>query len=92
MQYSHQVATRWYRAPELLYGSKEYDRGIDIWALGTIFAELFTRSPLFRADTDIEQICVVTKVLGTAKYENWPEMRNLPDVNKMASEAIYGIA
>jgi len=83
LQYSHQVATRWYRAPELLYGSKEYDRGIDIWALGAIFAELFTRSPIFRADTDIEQICVVTKVLGTAKYESWPEMRNLPDVNKI---------
>merc|ERR1712007_27429 len=31
MQYSHQVATRWYRAPELLYGAREYDRGIDIW-------------------------------------------------------------
>lgn len=29
--YSHQVATRWYRAPELLYGAREYDYGVDLW-------------------------------------------------------------
>lgn len=85
LQYSHQVATRWYRAPELLFGAKEYDRGIDVWALGTIFAELFTRSPIFNADTDIEQICYVTKVLGTQPdLNNWPEKRNLPDINKIS--------
>lgn len=83
LQYSHQVATRWYRAPELLYGAKEYDRGIDIWAMGTIFGELFTRSPIFRADNDIEQICCVTKILGSAQETDWPEMKNLPDINKI---------
>ena len=39
-QYSHAVATRWYRAPELLYGARSYGRAVDIWSAGCIFAEL----------------------------------------------------
>ena len=38
--YTHAVATRWYRAPELLYGARYYSRGVDIWAVGCVFAEL----------------------------------------------------
>lgn len=45
--YTHQVATRWYRAPELLYGSCFYDQSVDLWALGCIFAEMITKTPLF---------------------------------------------
>lgn len=45
--YSHQVATRWYRAPELLYGSKIYTSAIDMWSVGCIFAEMINSSPLF---------------------------------------------
>lgn len=47
-QYSHQVATRWYRAPELLYGSVKYTPAIDIWAVGCIMGELINRNPLFQ--------------------------------------------
>ena len=39
-QYSHAVATRWYRAPELLYGARSYGKAVDIWSAGCIFAEL----------------------------------------------------
>lgn len=46
-QYSHQVATRWYRAPELLYGARFYSASIDMWAVGCIFGEMFNSSPLF---------------------------------------------
>jgi len=42
------VATRWYRAPELLIGSKEYTKAIDIWSVGCIFSELLGRKILFR--------------------------------------------
>ncbi|KAF2353651.1 Protein kinase domain, partial [Trinorchestia longiramus] len=45
--YSHQVATRWYRAPELLYGARQYTEGVDLWAVGCIFGELINKSPLF---------------------------------------------
>lgn len=45
--YSHQVATRWYRAPELLYGARYYSCAIDMWSIGCIFGEMLNTSPLF---------------------------------------------
>lgn len=38
--YTHEVVTLWYRAPEILLGSKLYSTGVDIWSLGCIFAEM----------------------------------------------------
>uniref|UniRef100_A0A087X8F5 Cyclin-dependent kinase 20 n=1 Tax=Poecilia formosa TaxID=48698 RepID=A0A087X8F5_POEFO len=70
--YSHQVATRWYRAPELLYGARKYDEGVDLWAVGCIFGELLNSSPLFPGENDIEQLCCVLRVLGTPTRESWP--------------------
>jgi len=45
--YSHQVATRWYRSPELLYGAQHYDGGCDMWAVGCVLGELLNHAPLF---------------------------------------------
>ncbi|KAG8447322.1 hypothetical protein GDO86_014692 [Hymenochirus boettgeri] len=70
--YSHQVATRWYRAPELLYGARKYDEGVDLWAVGCIFGELLNGSPLFPAENDIEQLCCVLRTLGTPSPKTWP--------------------
>eukprot|EP00058_Branchiostoma_floridae_P020885 XP_002606375.1 hypothetical protein BRAFLDRAFT_118518 [Branchiostoma floridae] len=50
--YTHQVVTRWYRAPELLYGARIYGTGVDMWAVGCILAEL-----LLRVRTDIDIRC-----------------------------------
>uniref|UniRef100_A0A670JZR7 Cyclin-dependent kinase 20 n=2 Tax=Podarcis muralis TaxID=64176 RepID=A0A670JZR7_PODMU len=82
--YSHQVATRWYRAPELLYGARKYDEGVDLWAVGCIFAELLNNSPLFPGENDIEQLCCVLRVLGTPNQKIWPEITELPDYNKIS--------
>ncbi|XP_050783305.1 cyclin-dependent kinase 20 isoform X3 [Gopherus flavomarginatus] len=82
--YSHQVATRWYRAPELLYGARKYDEGVDLWAVGCIFAELLNNSPLFPGENDIEQLCCVLRVLGTPSQRIWPEITELPDYNKIS--------
>lgn len=38
--YTHEVVTLWYRAPEILLGSKHYSTPVDIWSIGTIFAEV----------------------------------------------------
>ena len=46
-KYTARVATRWYRAPESLYGSNNYDEKIDIWAVGCIIAEINNKAPLF---------------------------------------------
>ncbi|XP_043241124.1 cyclin-dependent kinase 20-like [Amphibalanus amphitrite] len=81
--YSHQVATRWYRAPELLYGARQYDQGVDLWAVGCIFGELLNRSPIFRGENDIDQLLVVLRTLGSPTEESWPGMSQLPDFNKI---------
>jgi len=47
-----QVSTRWYRSPEVLFGSKTYGFGTDMWSVGCVFAELLTLEPLFSGDND----------------------------------------
>ncbi|KAA0193230.1 CMGC/CDK protein kinase [Fasciolopsis buskii] len=85
--YSHQVATRWYRAPELLYGARIYTKSVDLWAVGCIFGELLNNSPLFPGENDIEQLWFVIRVLGTPKESDWPEIKDLPDYNKITFNA-----
>ncbi len=63
--YSREVVTLWYRAPEILLGATEYSTGIDVWAIGCIFAELVTKKPLFAGDSDIDQLYRIFRVLGT---------------------------
>ncbi|XP_077766748.1 cyclin-dependent kinase 20 isoform X3 [Canis aureus] len=82
--YTHQVATRWYRAPELLYGARQYDQGVDLWAVGCILGELLNGSPLFPGENDIEQLCCVLRILGTPSPQVWPEITELPDYNKIS--------
>ncbi|KAK3878949.1 hypothetical protein Pcinc_016487 [Petrolisthes cinctipes] len=81
--YSHQVATRWYRAPELLYGARQYDEGVDLWAVGCIFGEMINNSPVFPGESDIDQLCVVLRILGTPSEANWPGLSLLPDYKKI---------
>lgn len=59
---SHQVATRWYRPPELLYGSRTYDEKVDIWGVGAIVVELFTLNPMCPGTSDIDQLYRVLQV------------------------------
>jgi serine/threonine protein kinase len=51
--YTDKVVTLWYRAPELLLGVASYSTAIDMWSVGCIFAEMLTREPLFRAESEI---------------------------------------
>ena len=48
---THEIETLWYRAPEILLGQKQYSLGVDIWAVGCIFAELIEKRPLFNGDS-----------------------------------------
>ena len=79
------VVTRWYRAPELLFGAQYYGASIDIWASGCIFAELMLRVPYFAADTDIDQLKTIFKARGTPAERDWPVinlykgMKSLPN-------------
>ncbi|XP_067637243.1 cyclin-dependent kinase 7 [Eurosta solidaginis] len=77
--YTHQVVTRWYRAPELLFGARQYGTGIDIWAVGCILAELLLRVPFLPGDSDLDQLTKIFQALGTPTEENWPNLNKLPD-------------
>ncbi|XP_074647317.1 uncharacterized protein LOC141903184 isoform X2 [Tubulanus polymorphus] len=62
--YTDYVATRWYRAPELLVGDTKYGRAVDIWAIGCLVAEMLTGEPLFPGDSDIDQLFHIVRVFG----------------------------
>lgn len=81
--YSPQVATRFYRAPEILWGASQYGPAIDLWAAGCVFAEMLRGIPLFGGTTDIEQLALVVRLLGTPDTEQWPELLTLADYNKI---------
>ncbi|KAL6122618.1 hypothetical protein NUSPORA_00290 [Nucleospora cyclopteri] len=66
-QMTPNAVTRWYRAPEMLLGERQYTSLSDMWSVGLIFAELFLRVPLFAADTDIQQLDLICKALGTPR-------------------------
>lgn len=76
---THQVVTRWYRCPELLFGARQYGTGVDIWAVGCILAELLLRVPFLTGDSDIDQISKIFQMMGTPTEEQWPGMKTLPD-------------
>uniref|UniRef100_M3XNH1 non-specific serine/threonine protein kinase n=1 Tax=Mustela putorius furo TaxID=9669 RepID=M3XNH1_MUSPF len=71
--YTDYVSTRWYRAPEVLLRSSVYSSPIDIWAVGSIMAELYTLRPLFPGTSEVDEIFKICQVLGTPKKSDWPE-------------------
>uniref|UniRef100_A0A4W3JPN1 Cyclin-dependent kinase 7 n=1 Tax=Callorhinchus milii TaxID=7868 RepID=A0A4W3JPN1_CALMI len=77
--YTHQVVTRWYRSPELLFGARMYGVGVDMWAVGCILAELLLRTPFLPGDSDLDQLTKIFEALGTPTEDLWPSMTNLPD-------------
>ncbi|XP_037957703.1 cyclin-dependent kinase 1-like [Teleopsis dalmanni] len=77
--YTHEVVTLWYRAPEILLGSPYYAFSVDIWSVGCIFAEMSTRKPLFRGDSEIDQLFHIFRILKTPTEDIWPGVTSLPD-------------
>ncbi|GAV71378.1 Pkinase domain-containing protein [Cephalotus follicularis] len=59
------VVTRWYRAPELLLNCSEYSAAIDIWSVGCIFMEIIKREPLFPGKDYVQQLQLITELLGS---------------------------
>ncbi|KAH8248026.1 hypothetical protein KR038_001242 [Drosophila bunnanda] len=57
------VATRWYRAPEILVASRTYTKAIDMWSLGCILGELIRQKPLFQGTSTINQIEKIVSAL-----------------------------
>ncbi|XP_075149577.1 cyclin-dependent kinase-like 1 isoform X2 [Haematobia irritans] len=62
--YTDYVATRWYRAPELLVGDTQYGTPVDVWAIGCLFAELVRGEALWPGRSDVDQLYLIRKTLG----------------------------
>lgn len=71
--YTEYISTRWYRAPELLLKSTNYNSPIDVFALGCIMAELYMLAPLFNGSSEMDQLYKICSVLGTPTQKTWPE-------------------
>jgi len=77
--YTHEVVTLWYRAPDVLMGSRKYSTPVDLWSVGCIFGEMASSRPLFPGTSDHDQLMRIFKVLGTPNEHTWPSMYDLPE-------------
>jgi len=75
--FTHEVVTLWYRAPDILMGSKTYSTSVDIWSIGCIFAEMVNGMPLFRGQNEDDQLIQIFKGMGTPDPTVWTGVREL---------------
>ncbi|KAI0987484.1 hypothetical protein GJ496_007523 [Pomphorhynchus laevis] len=89
------VVTFWYRAPELLLGSRHYTKAIDNWAIGCIFAELLTYEPIFHCrQEDIkasspyhqEQLDRIFSIMGYPSDEEWSDIEFMPEYTTLIKD------
>uniref|UniRef100_A0A1I8GU98 Protein kinase domain-containing protein n=1 Tax=Macrostomum lignano TaxID=282301 RepID=A0A1I8GU98_9PLAT len=83
------ICSRYYRAPELIFGATHYTCQIDIWSAGCVVAELLLGKPLFPGDTGVDQLVEIIKVLGTPTREQISEMN--PDYTEFKFPQIPGV-
>eukprot|EP01123_Difflugia_compressa_P003433 TRINITY_DN1446_c0_g2_i4.p1 TRINITY_DN1446_c0_g2~~TRINITY_DN1446_c0_g2_i4.p1 ORF type:complete len:411 (-),score=77.48 TRINITY_DN1446_c0_g2_i4:108-1307(-) len=92
------VATRWYRAPEILLGSTDYTKGVDMWSIGCILGELLGGKPLFPGTSTMNQLDRIIEVTGRPTKEdieaiNSPfaatMLESLPDVQPRVLSSIF---
>jgi non-specific serine/threonine protein kinase len=77
--FSNEVVTLWYRAPDVLLGSRTYNTSIDIWSAGCIMAELYTGRPLFPGTTNDDQLQRIFRLMGTPSERSWPGISQFPE-------------
>ena len=77
--FSNEVVTLWYRAPDVLLGSRTYNTSIDIWSAGCIMAEMYTGRPLFPGTTNEDQLQKIFRIMGTPSERSWPGISQFPE-------------
>ncbi|TRX93484.1 hypothetical protein FHL15_005759 [Xylaria flabelliformis] len=89
------VVTIWYRAPELLLGSRHYTPAIDLWAVGCIFAELLSLRPIFKGEEakmdkktvpfQRNQMQKIVEIMGMPTKERWPLLTSMPEYSNLST-------
>lgn len=82
-QYTNKVVTLWYRAPELLLQAGKYSTAIDVWSIGCVFGELLMMKPLFPGQSEIQQIDLIFRALGSPNADLWPDFEKIRFVHKL---------
>jgi serine/threonine protein kinase len=89
-QYTHEIQTAWWRAPEIFLGTKIYGKEVDIFSMGVIFAELFLGSFIFQFDTTQEILFKEISLLGNMTDDEWPGISGMAGydatISKFASQ------
>jgi len=96
------VATRWYRAPEILLGSTHYTEGVDMWSVGCILGELIGGKPMFPGTSTTNQIDRIIEVIGRPSKEDIDDIKSefaaqlldnlLEPQNPRSLESMYPVA
>ncbi|KAK2461713.1 hypothetical protein APHAL10511_006176 [Amanita phalloides] len=73
--FSNEVVTLWYRAPDVLLGSRTYSTSIDVWSCGCIFAEMISGLPLFRGRDNQDQLLHIMRIIGTPSEAQFQKMQ-----------------
>lgn len=76
------VASLWYRPPELLLGAKRYTQSMDVWATGCILAEFLSGRPLLNGKTEEEQLELLVDCLGVPLARDWPDLPLMPKIQQ----------
>ena len=74
------ICSRYYRAPELLFGCQEYTTSVDVWSVGCVVGEMLLGQPLFPGETTVDQMVEIIKILGT------PTTADIESMNRDYSE------
>lgn len=77
VQYTSEVVTQWYRAPEILLGERHYTERIDMWSMGCIMGEFWQRAAILQGENEIDQIRLISRLCGSMTPANWPNIVNL---------------
>lgn len=95
------VATRWYRAPEILLGSTKYSKPVDMWSLGCILGEMITGKPIFPGNSTMNQIERIIELCGRPTPEDIAAIRSpfvttmlesVPTTKKKSFEELFPTA
>jgi len=84
--YTNEVVTLWYRPPDVLLGSRNYDGKIDVWSVGCIMGELMNKKPLFMGKNEEDQTNIIFQKMGSPIPEDWPDVEELPEWDKFRIE------
>jgi cyclin-dependent kinase 7 len=76
-QMTNNILTIWYRSPEILFGAREYETGVDMWAAGCVFGEMFIKQPMFKGENELDQLGKIFTATGTPKIGDWANVDTL---------------